>query len=217
MKLIWCPEISAKAYIDTVKFCGLSMESSAPELISAMAGGWNAKLIVEAWTTGGAAPKNSIGLAIAARHSGGRHVCIVADEKSRQEYTCAMQNRPAGIALPEVMVGEAEELMGRLTGIDFLVVDGHCKDFTRVFSFAKFSHLGAVLVCKNASRKTFSWFRWNKVLDSAVSVVNSRNLPIGNGIDVAYVAGEKRCSGKVTKGWITHMDQQSGEEHVFRR
>ncbi|XP_071937517.1 uncharacterized protein [Coffea arabica] len=144
MKLIWCPEIAAKAYIDTVKFCGLSMESSAPELISAMAGGWNAKLIVEAWTNGGAAPKNSIGLAIAARHSGGRHVCIVADEKSRQEYTCAMQNRPAGIALPEVMVGEAEELMGRLTG-------------------------------------------------------------------------EKRCSGKVTKGWITHMDQQSGEEHVFRR
>lgn len=197
--------------------CGLSMESSAPELISAMAGGWNAKLIVEAWTNGGATIKNSIGLAIAAHHSGGRHVCIVADEKSREEYIFAMKNIPAGVSLPEVMVGEPEKVMERLIGIDFLVVDSHRKDFASVFSFAKFSHLGAVLVCKNVSKKT-SWFRWSKVLGSAACVVRSMILPIGNGLDIAYIAGENRSPLKLgPERWIRHIDQQSGEEHVFRR
>ncbi|KAL3516995.1 hypothetical protein ACH5RR_023897 [Cinchona calisaya] len=225
MKLIWCPEIAAKAYLDTVKFCGLSMEPGAPELISAMAGGWNAKLIVEARTNigGAAALKCSAGLAIAAHHSGGRHVCILADEKSREEYICAMKNTSSNKdePLPEMMVGEPEELMKKLNGIDFLVVDGICNDFgKRVFSFAKFSHLGAVLISKNASKKTFSWFRWNEVVGSAVCVVKSMVLPIGNGLNVAHIAGENRInSGKLfgPKRWIRYTDQNSGEEHVFRR
>lgn len=197
------------------------MESSAAELISAMAGGWKAKLIVEAWSNGGYASKNSIGLAIAAHHSGGRHVCIVADEKSRQEYIRAMQSSPAGVSLPEVMVGKPEELMERLIGIDFLVVDIRCEDYSRVFNLARFSRLGAVLICRNDSitgKRTFSGFRWKRVLDSAVTIVRSSILPIGNGVDIAYIAGENLSSRKLgTKRWFRHVDKQSGEEHVFRR
>lgn len=178
-------------------------DSGGPEFMSATAGGWKANLIVEAWScTGGAAISNSVGLAVAAHHSGGRHVCIVAGEKSRQEYTCAMQSTPAAACvsypLPEVMVGEAEELMERLNGIDFLVVDGGREDFGRVFSHAKFGHLGAVVVWQNGhGQRAFSGFRWSRVLDNKASVVRSMFLPIGNGLDIAYIAGEKSSSLKL--------------------
>ncbi|KAA8520510.1 hypothetical protein F0562_014766 [Nyssa sinensis] len=177
MKLVWSPETASKAYIDTVKSCKLFKESGVAEFISAMAGGWNAKLIVEAWSHGGAVT-TSVGLAVAARHTGGRHVCMVSNERSRLER----------------------------------------KDFAKVLRFAKLSQRGAVLVCKNASQRTMSGFRWSGVLDSATRVVRSVVLPVGKGLDIAYV---ENSSGAVnsTKGpsrWIRHIDQQSGEEHIFR-
>ncbi|KAL3537386.1 hypothetical protein ACH5RR_000752 [Cinchona calisaya] len=126
------------------------MEPSAPELISAMAGGWNAKLIIEVWTNigGVAAIKCSTGLAVVAHRSGGRHVCILAAEKSGHVYICAMKNNnsPKDVSLPEVMVGESEELMKKLIGIDFIVVDGICNDF---------GQLGAVIICKSGSSVNF--------------------------------------------------------------
>ncbi|KAJ0111135.1 hypothetical protein Patl1_00258 [Pistacia atlantica] len=85
MKLVWSPETASKAYIDTVKSCENFKESSVAELLSAMAAGWNAKLIVEAWSCGGPIA-TSIGLAVAARHTSARHVCVVPDERSRLAY-----------------------------------------------------------------------------------------------------------------------------------
>ncbi|KAJ6426740.1 hypothetical protein OIU84_022350 [Salix udensis] len=85
MKLVWSPETASKAYIDTAKYCEVNQESSVAELISAMAAGWNAKLVLETWSRGGILA-TSIGLAIASRHTDGRHVCIVPDELSRSEY-----------------------------------------------------------------------------------------------------------------------------------
>ena len=70
------------------------------ELISAMAAGWNAKLIVETWSHGGVMP-TSIGLEIASRHTDGRHVCIVPDERSRSEY---VQNMSIAGMSTEVVV-----------------------------------------------------------------------------------------------------------------
>ncbi|KAI3787632.1 hypothetical protein L1987_42235 [Smallanthus sonchifolius] len=84
MKLVWSPEIAAKALVDTVKSCELLEGSSVAELISAMAAGWNAKLIVETWCSGDVAT-TSIGLEVASVHTGGRHVCIVPDEASKAE------------------------------------------------------------------------------------------------------------------------------------
>ncbi|CAA3018869.1 uncharacterized protein LOC111398489 isoform X1 [Olea europaea var. sylvestris] len=220
MKLVWHPEKASAAYIDTVRSCGgLNRESSAAEMISAMAGGWNAKLIVEACFSGGATTK-SVGLAIAARHSGGRHVCIVKDEKSKLDYVTAMEEY-SGVSLPEVLVGEAAEVIETLAGVDFLVVDARCKYYTRVFRVAKLSHRGAVLVCKNATQLgIINRTQWGKVLDNTVRVVRSVILPVGNGLDIAYVS----CNGGELDGqhsgrhwWISHVDRRSGEEHLFRR
>ncbi|KAF9617822.1 hypothetical protein IFM89_039004 [Coptis chinensis] len=234
MKLVWCPETASKAYIDTVKYnpricvvgdathiqywrpCEVFEESSVAELISAMAGGWKPQLIVETWYHGGAVT-TSVGLAVASRHTCGRHVCVVPDEQTRLDYTEAMRN--ACDMSPEVIVGEVEEVMGDLVGIDFLVVDCRLKDFARILSIAKLSHRGAVLVCKNSSPRTYSTFRWRTVMGSRSRIVRSAYLPVGKGLEIAYVAtsGGSLSPGKATSRWVRHIDQLSGEEHVYRR
>lgn len=195
--------------------CKIFKESGEAELISAMAGGWNSKLIVETWSHGGTTT-TSTGLAIAASHSGGRHVCIVQNEQSRLAYVNAMQN--SGVSLPEIFVGEAEDVAAAVAGVDFLVLDGRSKDFCRLVGVAKLSHRGAVLVCKNASERNIAGFRWGGVLDKTTRVVRALVLPVGNGLDIAYVAtsGGAITSPKGPNRWIKRIDHKSGEEHVFR-
>lgn len=183
------------------------------ELVSAMAAGWNAQLIVETWSQSGVMP-TSIGLAIASRHTGGRHVCVVPDEASRSEY--AEKMREAGMS-PEVVVGEAEEVMEGLVGIDFMVVDSRRKDFPRVLRLARLCSKGAVLVCKNANSRSTCSFKWRSVLDGGSRrLVRAVFLPVGKGLDIAHVSAVGGNSVKA-KRWIKHVDQQSGEVHVIRR
>ncbi|XP_040870252.1 uncharacterized protein [Glycine max] len=49
MNLVWCLELALKAYMNTVKSCEKLKELGVPELLSAMAAGWNTKFIVESW------------------------------------------------------------------------------------------------------------------------------------------------------------------------
>ncbi|XP_074317783.1 uncharacterized protein LOC141653820 [Silene latifolia] len=213
MKLVWSPESASKAYIDTVKSCELHQGSGVAELLSAMAAGWNAKLIVETWSQGGRIP-TSIGLAIAARHTGARHVCIVPDQRSRVAYIDAISST---ITAPEIIVGDPEEVMTELDSIDFLVVDSGRKDFTRFLRLARLSQRGAVLVCKNAGGgKTASCgFKWRGVLDSGKRVVRTAYLPVGEGIDMAHVAGTGSSSANKRR-WVKHFDHITGEEHLIR-
>lgn len=213
MKLVWSPEKACKAYLDTVKSCELFQESGVAELVSAMAAGWDAKMIVEAWSKGGLTA-TSVGLAVASHHAGGRHVCVVPDQESREEYAEAMQS--AGMS-PEVIVGEPEEAMEGLAGIDFLVVDCRRSEFSRMLRVAKLGHRGAVLVCKNASSSVASDFRWRGVLDGKTRIVRSVLLPVGKGLDIAHV-GAASCGGGRSGGrkWIRHFDKDSGEEFLFR-
>ncbi|XP_042481746.1 uncharacterized protein LOC122062141 [Macadamia integrifolia] len=227
MKLVWCPDTASKAYIDTVKSCELFEESSVAELVSAMAAGWKAKVIVEAWSVGGVV-STSIGLAVASRHTGARHVCVVQDERSRLEYVEAML-RGVGVS-PEVIVGEAKEVMMGISEVDFLVVDLRRKDFARVLRVARFSNQGAVVVCKHANAVGTS-FRLRGVLPLTTRVVRTVCLPVGKGLDIVHVGssssggdgdggGGGGGTGSVTKGtgrWIRHVDEESGEEHLFRK
>ncbi|KAI3756487.1 hypothetical protein L1987_56308 [Smallanthus sonchifolius] len=157
MKLIWSPEMAAKAFMDTVKSCELHQGSSVTELILAMAAGWNAKLIVETWCRGGVIT-TSIGLAVASTHTCGRHVCIVPDEDSRTEYVAAMGK--SGMS-PEVVVGEPEMVVKELDFIDFSVVDSRKNDFVRILKAAKFGGRGAVVICKNANSRAADFRLWS--------------------------------------------------------
>ncbi|KAJ6729877.1 DUF1442 FAMILY PROTEIN [Salix viminalis] len=216
MKLVWTPDTALKAYVCTVKTCGNSKESSVAEFLSAMAAGWNAKLIVESWSKGGPIA-TSIGLAVAAKHTCGRHVCAVPDDGSRSEYVKAMHG--AGMRETEVLVGEAEEVMAGLVGVDFLVADCRRRDFVRILRFAKLSNKGAVLACKNAFQQFVSGFKWHGVLERGTRVVKTVYLPVGQGLDMAHI-GSNGGSCESSKGgpsrWIKHVDQHSGEEHLYR-
>lgn len=181
-----------------------------------MAAGWNAKVIVETWSQGGVI-STSIGLAIASRHTGGRHICMVPDEQSRSEYADAMTQ--AGMMSLEFAIGEADEVMERMAEIDFLVVDSRRKDFAKVLRLAKLGSRGAVMICKNANARVSS-FRWPSVVEEGSRrLVRSVFLPVGKGLDVAHVGSSDGKSGlrRAEKRWITHIDSQSGEEHVIRK
>lgn len=227
MKLVWSPETASKAYIDTVKSCKIFRESGVAELVSAMAAGWNAKFIVEAWSQGGPIA-TSVGLAVASRHTGGRHACVVPDERSRTEYLRALGDAGIATVATEVFVGEPEEVMESLAGADFVVVDCKRKDFARVLrlAVAELSQKGAVVVCKNASSKNAAGFRWRSVVVDGGSrrLVRSVFLPVGNGLDMAHVGAIGGGGGGGSSGpakgegrWIKHVDQRSGEEHVIRK
>ncbi|KAK8684286.1 hypothetical protein V6N13_040316 [Hibiscus sabdariffa] len=110
-------------------------------------------------------------------HTCGRHVCIVPDEQSRSSYAEAMKG--AGVSSTAVIVGEAEEAMEGLVGVDFLVVDSKQKEFARVLRHAKLSHKGAILAYKNACGRAISGFRWHWVHEKGTRVVRSVFLPVG--------------------------------------
>lgn len=189
------------------------------ELVSAMAAGWKAQLIVETWSEGGPIA-TSRGLGIARGHTSGRHVCVVPDERSKVEYCDRMGE--AGVCT-EVMVGEAEEVMEGLVGIDFMVVDCKGREFSKILRVAKLSSMGAVLVCKNANSRNVTGFKWRSVVDGGSSrrrLVHSVFLPVGKGLDIAHVSavgGGDSVSGIQGKRWIKHVDRQSGDVHVIRR
>lgn len=194
-------------------------EPGIAELLSSMAAGWNAKFIVECYSHGGPIAA-SIGLAVAARNTGARHVCIVPDEGSRLHYTKALADM--GVSPPpEIVPGEAETVIKSLDGLDFLVVDCRLRDFARVLKVAKVSTRGAVLACKNVWQRNLSWFQWNMVLERGTRVVRSVFLPVGKGLDIAYIGSRNGVtSSSTSKGtpsrWIKHIDHQSGEVHLFR-
>ncbi|KAI4370028.1 hypothetical protein MLD38_018415 [Melastoma candidum] len=217
MKLSWSPERASKAYIDTITYCKLQRESGAAELVSAMAAGWNSRLIVETWFSRGAVAV-SIGLVVASRHTGGRHVCVVPDEDSRLEYLEFL----GGVGLSaEVMVGDFDSVVSGLTGIDFMVVDCQRRDFTGMLRTAKLGEHGAVLVCKNASVRVSSSFGWRSVLYSGSTrrLVRSAFLPVGKGLDIAYISGNGESLRKL-KGesrWIKRLDWRTREEVIIRK
>ncbi|KAJ0836945.1 hypothetical protein HanRHA438_Chr16g0772671 [Helianthus annuus] len=217
MKLVWSPETASKAYIDTVKTCKKLKESDHVELISAMAGGWKPRMIVEAWSSGSNIT-TSIGLGIAARHLGARYVCIVQNKRSKLEYEAAAKDH--GSPIPELMVGEAKDVMARLPEeVEFMVVDGGRKDLYELFGLAKLSHRGAVLLCTNGKPRFTVGFRWNLVIKDNYRLVRSAIIPVGQGLYIAYVKKNReseKSSFRNSSRWITRIDQKTGEEHVFR-
>ncbi|CAA7029046.1 unnamed protein product [Microthlaspi erraticum] len=218
MKLVWSPETASKAYLDTVKSCENLETPDAAELLAAMAAGWNAKLIVETWSDGDAIA-TSIGLNVASQHANAKHICIVQNSRSETAYLQAIQESSSPLNLPETIVSEEpENAMKELQGVDFLVVDWRNKEFAAAaLRNAAFGSRGAVVVCRNGySRSSSSGFSWRRALRDR-NVVRTVTLPVTGGIEIAHVAG--RSSGKSEKKskrrWITHVDQRSGEEHVF--
>ncbi|GAB2217594.1 hypothetical protein Droror1_Dr00000793 [Drosera rotundifolia] len=223
MKLSWTPETASESLIDTAKACKAYKDSSdTAELISAMAGGYGVQVMVETWSHGGGIT-TSIGLATAASHTAGRHVCIVENERAKEEYSDAMQELVGESLVPEVIVAPGDtvaEVMEKLVPwVDFLVVDCRQREYScKVLRHAKYGNRGAVVIQKNVSavkgRDNRSVRRWQMNQGGAAadgsgdvnssdsnkrrrSVVYSRFILIGRGLmmEIAHIAAKGNSGG----------------------
>jgi len=143
MKLVWCPDTASKAYIDGVRMiAGNDSADGSPELaelVAAMAGGWNAQLIVDAPDTTPPStsssrrpPATSLSLAAAARRTGGRYARVdVSPEESDHSGSSS---------------SATEAAMARLEGVDLLVLDARRRDAAAVLRAARPGPRGMVVV-----------------------------------------------------------------------
>jgi len=224
MKLVWCPDTASKAYIDGVR--AIANDASAdgsPELaefVAAMAGGWNAQLIVDAPDTTPPStsssrrpPATSLSLAAAARRTGGRYARVdVSPEESDHSGSSS---------------SATEAAMARLEAVDLLVLDARRRDAAAVLRAARPGPRGMVVVRHGIGcvRRRAPAPPWG--MAAGTRVVRAANLPVGaGGVEVLHVGVGKgpslptaqqqsRRSGRGR--WIRHVNHRTGEEHVFRR
>ena len=203
MKLVWCPETASQAFIAGVSALsdsehGPAGSAGVAELVSAMVGGWNAQLVVEAPEV--SAPDSvttSLALAAAAQRTGGRYARVLPDK-------------------------DADRAMAELEGVDFLVVDARRRDGAAVLAAARPGPRGMVVVRHGDGRRPGT-----KALEASMAagtrVVRSVYLPVDKGVEVLHVGVGKgpslqcRRSRSASSRWIRHVDHKTGEEHLFRR
>ncbi|CAD6221510.1 unnamed protein product [Miscanthus lutarioriparius] len=242
MKLVWCPDTASKAYIDGVR--AIANDASADgspelaELVAAMAGGWNAQLIVDAPyvdvdaspppSSSRRPPATSLALAAAARRTGGRYARLDNDNDNDGATTQEAINSSSA----------AEAAMARLEGVDLLVLDARRRDAAAVLRAARPGPRGMVVVRHGdttgggvrrraaASATASATAPWG-TMAAGTRVVRAAYLPIGaGGVEVLHVGVGKgpslptaqqqsRRSGRGR--WIRHVNHRTGEEHVFRR
>ncbi|KAL6646940.1 hypothetical protein ACP70R_015634 [Stipagrostis hirtigluma subsp. patula] len=246
MKLVWCPEMASQAYIDAVRVLADREDrvgsAEVAELVSAMAGGWNAQLVVEAPDVLAAASSSSfpsrspaatsLALAAAARRTGGRYACVLPDAESAAAHAGACFQHQEGAAAAAssspspattVVVGEADEAMRRLEGVDLLVVDARRRDAADVLRAARPGPRGMVVVRHGDARRRGATALAAASMAAGTRVVRSVYLPIGKGVEVLHVGVGKgpslqsRAAGRAAGRWIRHVNHDTGEEHVFRR
>ena len=227
MKLVWCPDTASKAYIDGVRAIANDAASPATdgspelaELVAAMAGGWNAQLIVDApdttppsTSTSRRPPATSLSLAAAARRTGGRYARV---DVSPEEFDHSGSSSSA-----------TEAAMARLEAVDLLVLDARRRDAAAVLRAARPGPRGMVVVRHGIGcvRRRAPAPPWG--MAAGTRVVRAAYLPIGaGGVEVLHVGVGKgpslptaqqqsRRSGRGR--WIRHVNHRTGEEHVFRR
>ncbi|CAD6221511.1 unnamed protein product [Miscanthus lutarioriparius] len=242
MKLVWCPDTASKAYIDGVRaIANDAATDGSPELaelVAAMAGGWNAQLIVDAPyvdvdaspppSSSRRPPATSLALAAAARRTGGRYARLDND------------NDNDGATTQEAISSSsaAEAAMARLEGVDLLVLDARRRDAAAVLRAARPGPRGMVVVRHGDttgggvrrraadSASASATAPWG-MMAAGTRVVRAAYLPIGaGGVEVLHVGVGKgpslptaqqqsRRSGRGR--WIRHVNHRTGEEHVFRR
>lgn len=229
MKLVWCPDTASKAYIDGVRAIAAAADYSdgggSAELVAAMAGGWNAQLIVDAPadsapppspsapSPNNSPPATSLALAAAARHTGGRYARLDAH--------------------PDEPAAAAKAAMARLEGVDLLVLDA-----AAVLRAARPGPRGMVVVLRHADNTAASASASASaaplgMMAAGTRLVRAAYLPIGaGGLEVLHVGvgegpslpttttqqhGHSRRRHGPGGRWIRHVNHRTGEEHVFRR
>ncbi|KAB2600813.1 hypothetical protein D8674_042044 [Pyrus ussuriensis x Pyrus communis] len=225
----WSAESALKAYFDTLKLCNdrggqcVSWKTHEPgsnEFVSALAAGMKAKLIVEVTST---VSPSTIALAVAAKHTGGKLVCILPEPVLNESKKVI---RDLGLKdLVEFKTSDPSELLSNYKNIDFSMVDCKNDDYTRLLKLLDVNPRKSVVVANNLVGERKGLEGHLGVTEKWAPVRSTKNS-IGKGMEVTMIGkntevgkgywrgGSKRRSGK--SKWVVKVDEKSGEDHIFR-
>ncbi|KAM5555642.1 hypothetical protein ABKV19_023523 [Rosa sericea] len=237
MRMEWSAASATKAYFDTIKLCNdrrrqcdsvkLTQEPGSNEFVSALAAGMKAKLIVE--VTSSASP-STIALAAAAKHTGGKLVCILPEPDLAESKKVI---KDSGLKdLVEFKTGDPFELLTNYENIDFSLVDCKNDEYTGLLKLLDVNPRKSVVVATNLVGERKGFEGHVKGVKEERVVVRSMKHPIGKGMEVTMIGKEDWGGGRVSNGaekrggfkkrngnkskWLVKVDEKSGEEHIFR-
>ncbi|XP_027337678.1 uncharacterized protein LOC113851413 [Abrus precatorius] len=203
----WSPENAKRAYLQALNMAKRGKEPDVAEFISALAAGNNAQLMVVAGAS--VAGSAALALAAAAHQTGGRVVCISFGQIESQASRKALGVYGDCV---EFVVGDVKSLvLGDYKGADFVLVDCDMTNAREIFLAAfKGAKDGALVVGYNVKHRVSRWRQ-----------LRASFLPIGEGLLVTKIdpnlkALNDRVVHRRKNRWIVHVDNHTGEEHIFR-
>ncbi|KAF8032442.1 hypothetical protein BT93_D1382 [Corymbia citriodora subsp. variegata] len=237
----WSATSAKGAYLDTIKLCSecrlrpsnprraVTRELGSTEFISALAAGMRAKLMVE--VASGVSP-STIALAAAARHTGGKLVCIVPEpvlaESKRVIKDTGLKD------MVEFKTGNPFELLPKYKHIDFSLVDCNSADNADLLKLLDVNPSKSVVVANNLVGERKGLEGRVKGVPNKVAVRSTKH-PIGEGMEITVITKTDEPEKKDGRGggnhheaeeggpartknsrWIVRVDAESGEEHIFR-
>ncbi|WVZ17145.1 hypothetical protein V8G54_010127 [Vigna mungo] len=174
------------------------------ELISALAAGMKAKLIVE---VSSCVSLYTIALAVAARQSGGKLICVIPKSVLHESKEAIMNS---GVEEQvEFRTEEPSKLLSLYHDIDFFLV--HCKDdnYSRLLNLVDVSMKRSVIVVAKHVLSHQKGLRWY--------IRGKHEKSEGNAMEVSRICMNDDSDKKRRKSsWIAKFDEESGEEHIYR-
>ncbi|XP_047321121.1 uncharacterized protein LOC124925195 [Impatiens glandulifera] len=215
----WSAENAAKAYISTLNM-GNEAKSKEIDLdesqfISALAAGYNARLMVVACADG--LDLTAVALAAAARQTGGRVICILRGHDQIEPSKHVLGLYESDINNVEFMVGEVGEILlndDDVSRADFVAIDCNLQNHGEIIQ---------ALMMEERRVKDMFVLAYNYGFIGGSSSagkwgggVRVRLLPIGGGLMMARVKKAKKNIGVGRSNWVVAVDKITGEEHAYR-
>lgn len=179
------------------------------EFIAALAAGNTARLMLVACAATGADSTAAAtrALVAAAQQTGGRVVSVLSSADELRSCRTSLGEDAKHV---EFILGDVEALLrNEYREADCVVVDCNLKNSEAILGTAmRVGKAGAVVLgynalCMAASRRCQG--------------LNAHLLPIGEGVLVAKRSGSGGSApGKSKSRWVVMVDEDTGEEHVFR-
>ncbi|KAL2336206.1 hypothetical protein Fmac_010652 [Flemingia macrophylla] len=224
----WSAKSATRAYLDALQLCRNHKRQyqnpGSNEFLSALAAGMKAKLIVEVTSH---VSLSTIALAVAARQTGGKIVCILT-ESVLDESKEVINNFGLKDQVEFKTDEDPSEALPYYGNIDFFLVDCKDEDYTKLLNLLDVNLTRSIVVAKNligeSDKKRLRWCLRGK--DEKLEVRSLRH-PLENGMEVTWIRknddtnkgfrdGANYNRKKTKSSWIAKFDEESGEEHIYR-
>ncbi|XP_042974285.1 uncharacterized protein LOC122305807 [Carya illinoinensis] len=165
------------------------IEPKYVELLSALAAGNRAKLMVEI-TSNDISPL-TLALAVAAKQTGGRLVCIIHEDHDDIEKSKARLAENDLEDTIDFVHGNPCEVISRYKNIDFAVIDCKLEDHIKLFKTINLNPSGSIVAVSNLQHRR-DGISFAEVVKGRNIGVKSVTLPIGEGMELTRI----RSTGK---------------------